>query len=604
MGDSLLEILPNKNQLGKIRFPRAMVQGKYKIAEKYKIKIVDKNGNTSYRNPTTIVDEKIADTCIQIFQSSSLAKEMDYKILRNKAEASLESRFKKYNMIVDESHHNRTDALLIKKKREIAIHQWIRNYIENNLDFTFYVDYDKFIAMTGIKSASRIGYALTMISETKAKASYEYKISTISEDFSVIDYEYKIVQAIPEIGIILDEEMGQKYEKLADFIKADIKNKKKHIKKISFQISKSYISAILGLGRDYTETNRKQRDMFKTTYAFRLDPLIKSIVGIQNSQTLNRFTFEDIKEILGSNISDYRLFKKNVLLPAINDLNLYTDFNIELVETRLSKKIDFVSFNIHKKQGIDYNLKYGVDRIAYYIASRIYYFTVNKLENLIGYAVHIEQQMKEENLLTMYENKYVSEWRIEAEKEYKIEEELLKFIEANKRIFDAKNIVYDEKRLCIVEQTITYNKELVDSELFPGEKMEKEGKKEKKIKLLRTIDYTVNNPSSSLKYIHEVILKDTPQEATILQFVPFYISTGKKSFIPINDLDDYIKYHQLIQYNIVEKNLSFFSFDEKHETKDIFYSLVLEGRFREITSEFREMVKSICNYNIDKPLIA
>lgn len=594
MDSNELEI-SNTKGLGCIRFPRVLAQGNYKVPDKHKIKIVNKNGDVSYRNPTTIVDEKIADTCIQIFQSSNIAKEMDYKILREKAENSLEERFKTYNMVLDESKHNKADLINIKKNREIAIHQWIRNYIENNLDFKFFIDFDKFISMTGIKSASRIGYALNMIYEIKSKASHEYKIPIISEDFSTIDYEYKIVKAIPEISLVLDEEMGQKYANLIDFIKADIKNKKKHIKKISFEISKSYVSAILGLGRDYTETNRKQRDMFKSTYAFKLDILIKSIAGVQSSSKFNKYTFEEIKERLGSNITDYRIFKKNVLMPALEDLNNYTDYDIELVETRLSRKVDFISFNIKLKNKSDSNLKYGVDKVAYYIASRLYYFTANKILNLIGYANHIEEQIQD-NQLTIYEGKYLEEWKEEAEREFKIEEELLKFIQDNQKIFETKNIIYDEKRMCIVEKTIV----LKDTEKSPeleNIRIDKDIKPEEKIKTIKTRDYNVTNPSTSLRYIHEVLLKELPKESSIIDFLPFSILNGK-GLVQINDIETFLRYKQLIQYNIIEKNLTFFRFDDDHLLKELFYTKVLHGEFREISSEFRDMVKRLYTYDV------
>ncbi len=429
----------------------------------------------------------------------------------------------------------------------------------------------------------------------KSKASHEYKIPIISEDFSTIDYEYKIVKAIPEISLVLDEEMGQKYANLIDFIKADIKNKKKHIKKISFEISKSYVSAILGLGRDYTETNRKQRDMFKSTYAFKLDILIKSIAGVQSSSKFNKYTFEEIKERLGSNITDYRIFKKNVLMPALEDLNNYTDYDIELVETRLSRKVDFISFNIKLKNKSDSNLKYGVDKVAYYIASRLYYFTANKILNLIGYANHIAEQIQD-NQLTIYEGKYLEEWKDEAEREFKIEEELLKFIQDNQKIFETKNIIYDEKRMCIVEKTIV----LKDTEKSPeleNIKIDKDIKPEEKIKTIKTRDYNVTNPSTSLRYIHEVLLKEFPKESSIIDFFPFSILNGK-GLVQINDIETFLRYKQLIQYNIIEKNLTFFRFDDDHLLKELFYTKVLHGEFREISSEFRDMVKRLYTYDL------
>ena len=54
----------------------------------------------------------------------------------------------------------------------------------------------------------------------------------------------------------------------------------------------------------------------------------------------------------------------------------------------------------------------------------------------------------------------------------------------------------------------------------------------------------------------------------------------------------------MIQFHILEKNLSYFKFDEDSLVKDIFYTKILQGEFREITAEFREMVKQLHTYNI------
>ena len=329
--------------------------------------------------------------------------------------------------------------------------------------------------------------------------------------------------------------------------------------------------------------------------SLKLDILIKSIAVVQSSSKFNKYTFEEIKERLGSNITDYRIFKKNVLMPALEDLNNYTDYDIELVETRLSRKVDFISFNIKLKNKSDSNLKYGVDKVAYYIASRLYYFTANKILNLIGYANHIAEQIQD-NQPTIYEGKYLEEWKDEAEREFRIEEELLKFIQDNQKIFETKNIIYDEKRMCIVEKTIV----LKDTEKSPeleNIRIDKDIKPEEKIKTIKTRDYNVTNPSTSLRYIHEVLLKEFPKESSIIDFFPFSILNGK-GLVQINDIETFLRYKQLIQYNIIEKNLTFFRFDDDHLLKELFYTKVLHGEFREISSEFRDMVKRLYTYDV------
>ena len=260
MDKNKLEV--NNNDFGIIKFPRNQAQADYKISKK---KIIRKDGTVFYKKTTTTNDEKISDACIQIFQQSNLAKDFDYDILRTKAENELHPKFKKYNLIVDENK-TKKDIKEIEKKQEIAIGQYIRNYIENNLDLTFEVDFNKFIDMTGIKSASRVGNALKMLDEVQNKSSYEWRQPIINEDFSEINYELVKVSTIPMITLILDEEMGEKFETIGEYANSDIKNKKAHIKGIKFDINKSYLSSVLGLGRDYTSTNRKDRNNFSSSY--------------------------------------------------------------------------------------------------------------------------------------------------------------------------------------------------------------------------------------------------------------------------------------------------------------------------------------------------
>lgn len=572
-----------------IKIPRAMAQGTYNISEKDKIAIV-KNGKICYLNPTTINDEKIADTCIQIFQNSKLAEEMDYKRLRELAITSLEDRFEKYNIITDEEIVGRTVAYKNSEKKEIAIHQWIREHIEANYDTTFSVDFDRFMGMTGIKSASRVGNALNILRDVQSKAFYEYQVPTISEDFSTKEYRYVRVLALPKIEIVLDEEAGEKYPILDDFIRADIKNKKKHIKGITFRIDNSYLSAIMALGRDFTLTNRQVRNNFKRAYSFKLDNFLSSIMEAQHTE-LNKVTFEELQKKIGTNFADYRYFKKNVLLPSLEDVNNFSGYSAELIETRKGRKIDYLSFSIKSKKA-SRDLKFGIEKVVYYIASRIYYFSKDKIKNLIGFAKDLEKTI--DTIQGLYKGKEIDEWKKEAEKEFKVEEELIKFIDQNKRIFDYSNIIYDEKRMCLVEKTIVHKDTFIaEHPDLPNEMVEYEGKGVEKIKLLKTRDFSVTNPSSSLRYIHEVLLKELPKEEGVYDYLPFYYSTSKGSVYIDRNIEDYLKYKDGILYDIAEKNAHKFKFEPDHLKKDLFYTKLLDGDFPDITSSLREAIKQI-----------
>lgn len=571
-----LEVSDYDKDLGVIKFPRSQAQADYKITKK---KVVRKDGTFFYKKTTTTNDEKIADACVQIFQKSSLATEFDYDVLRDKAEKNLNPKFVEHNLIaVPEMTSKQKQE--IEKKREIAISQFIRNHIENNLDLTFEVDFDKFVDMTGIKSAQRIGNALKMLEEVQTKASYEYKTPIISDDFSTIEYELTKVSTIPRISLILDEEMGEKYNTIGEYAESDVKNKKKHIRGIKFDINKSYLSSVLGLGRDYTSTDRKDRNNFNSSYSYRLDILLKSIEKVQHIPKFNRFTFDEIQKKFGTQFKDYRNFKRRVLVPAMNDINEYTNLNVELIEYRESKEIETISFKISRKLAYDKKTKFGVDTTAFYIASRLFYFTKQKIDNLLAFAKHIEKSFNSLDLV-MYDNKYISEWKVETDRAIEAELEIINFIDNHEKLLKQKGIIYDEKRMCIVEKYV----ESADPENFDYTPVEK-------IKLIVTPDYKITDPITSLQYLYEIIKTEGETITSIVDYLPFEIavSTGWKR---IDTITDYVKYEENIKFLIYEKKVEYFRFDKNAMLDELFFTNIMRGNFKEINTDFRNMVRKL-----------
>jgi len=570
--------ISNNNDFGVIKFPRNQAQADYTIDKK---KVVRKDGTVFYKKTTTTNDEKITDACVQIFQQSSLATEFDYDNLRRKAEKDLFPKFKKHGLIGNDTK-TKKEITEINKKQEIAISQYIRTHIENNIDLTFEVDFDQFIEMTGVKSAKRIGNALKMLTEVQNKASYEYKQPLINEDFTVIEYELAKVSTIPKISLILDEEMGEKFDTIGEYAKSDIKNKKKHIRAVKFDIGKSYLSSVLGLGRDYTSTNRKDRNKFNSSYSYRLDILIKSIEKVQHIPKFNYFTLETIQKKFGTQFAEYRDFKRRVLNPAIKDINDYTLLNVELIEHRennaRNKVLDGISFRISRKIADDRNTKFGIDKTAFFIASRLFYFSKQNIENLLGFAKHIEKSFNSLDLV-MYDNKYVTEWRVETERAIEAELEIVKFMDNNRKLMLEKGLVYDEKRMCLVEKYVQVGNK--DDEFDPQEK----------IRLITTANFRVEDPMTSLQYLNELINNEGTTICSITDFLPFSIanSTG---WARVETITDYLKHQENIKLFIFEKKLTYFKF-ENNMLEEIFHTNIMRGNFSEINEEFRKMVRGL-----------
>jgi hypothetical protein len=386
------------------------------------------------------------------------------------------------------------------------------------------------------------------------------------------------------ITLILDEEMGEKFETIGEYANSDIKNKKAHIKGIKFDINKSYLSSVLGLGRDYTSTNRKDRNNFSSSYSYRLDILIRSIEKVQHIPSFNRFTFEQIQKKFGTQFKEYRDFKRRVLNPAIKDINEYTLLNVELIEHRennaRNKELDALSFRIFRKISDDKNTKFGIEKTAYYIASRLFYFTNQKIDNLLGFAKHVEKSFNSLDLV-LYDNKYINEWKIECEKAIEAENELIKFVDSNRKVMTSLGLIYDDKRMCIVKQS------------YINEGGDEHSNIQSKISLITTANYRVENPMTSLLYLNDVVGQEGSATVAIVDYLPFSIanSTG---WVEIKDVKDYLKYEETIKTYIIDKKINYFKF-EVDIFEEIFHTNIMRGNFKEINEEFRNMLNKINN---------
>lgn len=603
-GSNNLNIHSKESEL--IKVPRLYAQADISIPDQFKIPIVRKNGEVVYKTAININDEKITDTCFQIFQNSSLAKDFEYKKLRTEAENALEEKFIEHNLVISHTNEiSKNDD--IDKKREIAIAQWIRNYIENNLSLSFNVDFDQFIEMTGVKSAKRIGNALTMLNEIQSKMAYKYKVEVLSDNFwedknenknenkennkvetiepIEIRHRFTTVFAIPKIEIDLDDEVGKDIKTIQEYIDLNIKNKKKHIKGLIITVSPSYLSAVLGLGRDYTSIFRKQRDKFTTTYAFRLDTLLRSIQKVQHTK-YNRFTIEEFQRKMGTNYEQYKDLNRSVIKPALENINTYTTLDVQLIEHKKSRKVEAISFSIRNKNIISEEkeyTKFGINTTAYYIASRMYYFENNQIENLLAYAKWIEKNSNTSLDLALYGDKTYEEWEIEAKIAIGIEKEILIFIDDNRRMFSTLNLFYDEKRMCLVEKRIV-SRNPKEHDYTPIETT----------KLINTPSYRVTNPITSLKYIEEVVKKVSVRENSIRDFMPFYINPVSGS-VYINSIKTYLKYEDLITYELYKLNRNYFTFEEGTpiEREELFTEILMRGHFIEVTMQFRKTMSKI-----------
>ena len=102
-------------------------------------------------------------------------------------------------------------------------------------------------------------------------------------------------------------------------------------------------------GKPFTDTEFAFLIKFTSQYSERLYELIKTFAY----KSIADFNLEDLRQKLavGKKYPNYNMFRERVLLPAVNDINEFTDLDIDFREQRgMYNKVDSVVFSIHKKK--------------------------------------------------------------------------------------------------------------------------------------------------------------------------------------------------------------------------------------------------------------
>lgn len=102
-------------------------------------------------------------------------------------------------------------------------------------------------------------------------------------------------------------------------------------------------------GKPFTDTEFAFLIKFTSQYAERLYELIKTFAY----KSIADFNLQDLREKLavGKKYPNYAHFKEYALQPAVNDINEFTDLDIDFREKRGKyNKVESVIFSIHKKK--------------------------------------------------------------------------------------------------------------------------------------------------------------------------------------------------------------------------------------------------------------
>lgn len=193
------------------------------------------------------------------------------------------------------------------------------------------------------------------------------QISPTDEDFK--EYEFSIPEFCKVCG--LDFTSGKNYEDLKTAIK-EIADKSlwitldsgeetllrwiekpfvnKNSGSIRIRLDKDMKPYLLQLKENFTQYELLWTLRFKCKYAIRLYELIKSIHYHELKSYTRRFELDGLRRLLGAeNYTTYQSFKIRVLIPAVEEINKYSDKILTYEPIKNGRSVCAISFTVSTK---------------------------------------------------------------------------------------------------------------------------------------------------------------------------------------------------------------------------------------------------------------
>lgn len=120
---------------------------------------------------------------------------------------------------------------------------------------------------------------------------------------------------------------------------------------ITIKLSESLIPYVLDLKENFTKYQAIEALALKGKYTIRLFEILKSYQW-QGKLVIK---LDELRELINC-VDKYRAYKefnRNVLKYSINEINSYTDLQVEYTTIKTGKKVDLIVFNIKEKAGHD-----------------------------------------------------------------------------------------------------------------------------------------------------------------------------------------------------------------------------------------------------------
>lgn len=598
---------------GVIKVSNNLIRGASTVKKK---KIV-RGGKEVMVSEATTNDKKIEDTCIEIFQAKELSARIDYKTLHKEAVEKLTPIFEEHNLVIDSSASKQRNTEVMEMQN-IAIDDYIKKTIAQTIPKEIRVPIKEFISRTGIaRIQGRFNEGLKALSESSMKLNHSWMEQTVK--FETVNGR-KIARQINELaqGSIIPLFKLRFNDKLKDvltpdeirnmnmqkFIELDLPNKSSYVDELIMVTEPLTIVNITGVGlfggifgKGYAKSERKNRNSFKNSMSFNFDLLIRSIIGVPHNSSLTDFTFEHLKEVLGaSSYKTWESFKKSVLVPIIQDTEENTEIKCEYKLVPSQKNWTHIKLIPSWKctsMGFEAS-KFGYDFLAYFIAVQHKYFQPNNLsESLEGFVVYVQSiiygSLDEEEMW----GRTLEEWKEYGRKVWEVDAELKKMLAENNQILIDHNLIYDDRRMCLVKKNFIED-DNISITLLDNNNKEIKTTHKSRTSYIKTAAYNVTDPITSLRYLNELVKKGEDFGLNIFDFIPFSLATVEGGWINIDTLEKYQTYMDAIRMAVFKKKTSYFRFNTD-ERKEAFISCVEGRRFKELDQRFIELMEKISN---------
>lgn len=598
---------------GVIRVSNNLIRGRGKINKK----AITRGGKKVYVSETTVNDKRIEDTCIEIFQAEEITSKLriDHKKLEKEALDYLLPLFEEYDLVEKEENSKKLNEQ-IRDYKEIALDSYVKNEVSKYLPTVLKFPIKEFIQRTGIaRIQSRFNEALQTVNQSSSKVGYSWMEQTIifeeKDGVKSVKQKNELMSGsiIPLFGLEFNDKIKEvlspqeiKSLTMEKFIEMDLNNKQQYVDYIKMELNPKTLVNIVGIGlfggiygKGYAKSLRKNRNSFKKSITFLFDLLVRSIINLRADSNLRKFTFEELKDHLhASSYNSWEAFRKSVLVPVIEDFNNNTEMTCEYKLIPNNANWTHIQlFPEFKTTSMGFEAsKYGYDYLAYFISVQHKYFQPNKLtDNLESFVVYIQGELYNASEDTELYGRTISEWKVLGVKVYQAEKELLNLIDENKELLKLNNLIYDEKRMCLVRENLKEEVE-VEVDTILNDTGEVKTTKKSKTSYIVTKDYKVIDPISSFRYLNDLSCSGEATSINIFDFIPFQFATMDSSWVDINSIEKYSEYLEQIKIAAYKKKADWFRFD-KQEKREVFLHYLHGRRFKEFESRFIELMEKL-----------